>query len=244
MTMGMQALSGLGLVYIILIFCRCILKWGDGSCGTDKRPGIGIAQTTGSRQVQADVAQIWDSSAGLMAVIADGIGSANTGKVCAQVAADAILDRYEPYCELNDPVYFFRTSFLEANQRIQSTIGERRGGASTGAVRYNAFKSQQSGRNSILLPLKNEPLLMLILNFLPLALGYLLKCYKFHKQGFGEAWDKGMHEAFALLKEGRLGKRPFRLKDLPNYILMELWMIWNMVPYLWYRLVVVRFDLK
>lgn len=31
---------------------------------------------------------------------------------------------------------------------------------------------------------------MLILNFLPLALGYLLKCYKFHKQGFGEAWDK------------------------------------------------------
>ena len=117
-------------------------------------------------------------------------------------------------------------------------------GASTGAVKYNAFKSQQSGRNSILLPLKNEPLLMLILNFLPLALGYLLKCYKFHKQGFGEAWDKGMHEAFALLKEGRLGKRPFRLKDLPNYILMELWMVWNMVPYLWYRLVVVRFDLK
>ena len=43
---------------------------------------------------------------------------------------------------------------------------------------------------------------------------------------------------------GRLGKRPFRLKDLPNYILMELWMIWNMVPYLWYRLVIVKFDLK
>ena len=40
-------------------------------------------------------------------------------------------------------------------------------GASTGAVQYNAFKSQQSGRNSILLPLKNEPLLMLILNFIP-----------------------------------------------------------------------------
>ena len=43
-------------------------------------------------------------------------------------------------------------------------------GASTGAVKYNAFKSQQSGRNSILLPLKNEPLLMLVLNFIPLAL--------------------------------------------------------------------------
>ena len=39
-----------------------------------------------------------------------------------------------------------------------------------------------------------------------------------------------MHEAFALLKAGKLGKRPFRLKDLPNYILMELWMIWHHVP--------------
>ena len=47
-----------------------------------------------------------------------------------------------------------------------------------------------------------------------------------------------------MLKNDQLGKRPFRLRDLPNYVLMELWMIWNMVPYLWYRLVVVRFDLK
>ena len=99
-------------------------------------------------------------------------------------------------------------------------------------MKYNAFKSQQSGRNSILLPLKNEPLLMLILNFIPLAVGYLLKCYKFHKQGFGEAWDKGMHEAFALLKSGRLGKRPLPPEVIcPTTSLMELWMIWNMVPY-------------
>lgn len=117
-------------------------------------------------------------------------------------------------------------------------------GASTGAVRYNGFKSVQSGRNSILLPLKNEPALMLLLNCVPLALGYLLKRYVFHKKGFGKEWDQGMHEAFAILREGRLGKRPFRWRDLPNYILMELWMLWNMVPYLWYRLVVVRFDLK
>ena len=44
-------------------------------------------------------------------------------------------------------------------------------GASTGAVRYNAFKSRQSGRNSILLPLKNEPALMLLVNALPLLAG-------------------------------------------------------------------------
>ena len=117
-------------------------------------------------------------------------------------------------------------------------------GASTGAVRYNEFKSRQSGRNSILLPLKNEPVLMLLANALPLAAGYLLKFYKFHKQGFGDAWDQGMREAFDILRQGRLGKRPFRLRDLPNYLLMEVWMIWNMLPYLWYRLVIVPFGLK
>lgn len=117
-------------------------------------------------------------------------------------------------------------------------------GASTGAVRYNAFKSLQSGRNSLLLPIKNQPALILLFNSLPLLAGYLLKYYKFHKQGFGSAWDQGMQEAFAILREGRLGKRRFRWQDLPYYLHMELWMIWNMVPYLWYRLVVVRFHLK
>ena len=69
----------------------------------------------------------------------------------------------------------------------------------------------------------------------PLAVGYLLKCYKFHKQGFGEAWDKGMHEAFALTEKRQAGQAAFPPEGSANYILMELWMIWNMVPYLWYR---------
>ena len=117
-------------------------------------------------------------------------------------------------------------------------------GATTGAVKYNGFKSTQSGRNSILLPWKNQPLFMLVLNFIPQALGYALKTYAFYRKGHKEEWNKGMREAFALLKAGKVEKRPFRWKDLPNYLLMELWMIWNMFPYVWYRLVVVRFDLK
>lgn len=117
-------------------------------------------------------------------------------------------------------------------------------GATTGAVRYNGFKSVQSGRNSILLPWKNQPLLMLAINFIPQALGYALKTYAFYRKGYKAEWNQGMREAFALLKAGKIEKRPFRWKDLPNYLLMELWMIWNMFPYLWYRLVVARFHLK
>lgn len=134
MTGGIPVLAGIGAVYILLFLYRCLLGWGGSACAGERMSGIGIAQTTGSRQVQADVAQAWRNAAGTMAVLADGIGSANTGAVCARIAADTILDRFEPYYELNDPVYFFKSAFLEASRRIQRTIGGRRGGASVGAV--------------------------------------------------------------------------------------------------------------
>lgn len=95
---------------------------------------VGIAQTRGAQEIQADMARSMESQAGIMAVLADGIGNQNTGKVCAQVVTDAILDRYESYHVLHDPGYFFKTSFYEANLRVQKTIGDRRGGASMGAV--------------------------------------------------------------------------------------------------------------
>ena len=117
-------------------------------------------------------------------------------------------------------------------------------GASTGAVRYNGFKALQNGRNGILVLLKNQPLLMCIINFLPQLFGYLLKRWRFRRQGYGREWDQGMHEAFDLLKRGALNKRKFRLHDLPHYLKMEVWLIWNFFRYLWYRLVVVKFDLK
>lgn len=137
MTGGIPVLVGICMAYILLLFCRCLLGWDNKACAGEEMSGIGIAQTTGSRQVQADVAQTWRNSAGTMAVLADGIGSANTGAVCAQIAADTILDRFEPYYELNDPLYFLKSAFLEASRRIQRTVGERRGGASVGAVFLN-----------------------------------------------------------------------------------------------------------
>lgn len=137
MTGDMTILLGLSTLYVILVFCRCLFGWDDKYCTGKTTSEAGIAQTTGSRQVQADIAQVWSNRAGTMAVIADGIGSANTGAVCAQIAVDTILDRFEPYHELNDPVYFFKSVFGEANQRIQRTAGERRGGASVGAAFLN-----------------------------------------------------------------------------------------------------------
>ena len=96
------------------------------------------------------------------------------------------------------------------------------GGAATGGAkgaRYNDFKSIQSGRNSLLLPYKNMPLLMLLLNFPFLLLGYLIKTVVFHLRGYGKPWRQGLRQGFALL--GKLQKPAFRFKNLPHYLWVQ-----------------------
>ncbi len=107
-------------------------------------------------------------------------------------------------------------------------------GATTGAVRYNPFKSVQSGRNSILLPWKNMPLAMFIVNFPFLLFGYLLKILVFGLRGFWTPYIQGAGEAFRMMP--RLEKPRFRWRDLPNYLLMEVWMAANCFTYAAYRI--------
>ncbi|MDD3428903.1 MAG: glycosyltransferase family 2 protein [Oscillospiraceae bacterium] len=106
-------------------------------------------------------------------------------------------------------------------------------GATTGAVRYNEFKSVQSGRNSILLPYKNMPIFMFLLNFPFLFAGYALKIAVFSMRGFSRPYIKGAKEAFQLF--GKIEKPPFRLKNIPNYILIELWLFADVFRYIDYR---------
>lgn len=97
----------------------------------------GMEQTTGNKELQSDRVQAQKTPAGVLAVIADGIGKTNIGQVCAQIAMDTILDKYEPYTFLSHPDHFFRTAFYEANRRIQMTLEESKGGASLGTVFVN-----------------------------------------------------------------------------------------------------------
>ena len=122
----------------VLLLGRVFLAWffsdGRGRAGRRRRgeESWGTAQTRGSREIQADMTEIRKTRAGVLAILADGIGRENTGRVCAQKALDAAADAYEPYEVLTNPEYLFRTVCREANARIQKTIGERRGGACLG----------------------------------------------------------------------------------------------------------------
>lgn len=143
--MGMTGIGIIGAAALIcLVLAVAVRFWAafaDMETAAEAVEGLqadaGIAQTTGNRELQADRAQVQKSAAGVMAVISDGIGKKNTGQVCAQLAVDTVLDKFEPYSALNQPDYFFRTAFYEANRRVQATIGERKGGASLGAVFAN-----------------------------------------------------------------------------------------------------------
>lgn len=107
-------------------------------------------------------------------------------------------------------------------------------GATTGAVRYNEFKSVQSGRNSILLPWKNMPLVMFLVNFPFLLFGYLLKILVFGLRGFWTPYLKGAKEALRAMP--RIRKPRFLWKNLPHYLLIEGWLLCDCFRYAAYRL--------
>lgn len=98
-------------------------------------------------------------------------------------------------------------------------------GSGTSGSKYNSFKVKLSARNNIYLNYKNMPLLQLILNFLPLAAGYLVKYFFFIKKGFAKDYRDGITEAFQTLHAQK--KVPFQIKHLPNYILIECELIVN-----------------
>lgn len=107
-------------------------------------------------------------------------------------------------------------------------------GATTGAVRYNNFKSIQSGRNSLLLPYKNMPLLMLIINLPALILGYLLKITVFSLRGFPKYFVQGTKEAFKTFS--KIKKPKFKFKNTLNYVLIEAWLFADCFRYFGFRI--------
>ncbi len=104
--------------------------------------------------------------------------------------------------------------------------------ATTGS-KYNDFKSIQSGRNNILLPYKNLPLLFLLFNLPLLLFGYAIKVLFFCIRGYGKPFLQGAGEAFSSFKH--LKKYPFKWKNTLCYIKNEWSMFLGVFIYIHYR---------
>lgn len=94
----------------------------------------GMSQTTGNREIQADAGGISITTAGKLAVLADGIGKENTGKVCAELAVKEFVEAFSFYKVLHNPEYFFQRTMYSIHMNIQKLLDERNGGASVGVV--------------------------------------------------------------------------------------------------------------
>lgn len=94
----------------------------------------GAEQTTGNKEVQADAMDISITSAGKLAVMADGIGKENTGKVCAALAVREFTEAFSFYKALHNPEYFFERTMYSVHMNMQKVLEERQGGASVGVV--------------------------------------------------------------------------------------------------------------
>lgn len=96
-------------------------------------------------------------------------------------------------------------------------------GSGTTGSRHNRFKTRYSSRNSVYLLYKNMPFLQLLLN-LPLLLpGFGVKFLYFALKGLGRDYAAGIKSGLRISRREK--KVPFRLKNLPNYlkIQLELW---------------------
>lgn len=102
-----------------------------------KKLNYGMAQTYGDCEIQSDCMYVFSNESGQLAVLADGIGKQNTGKISAQMAVDIFVDMFRQYKTLENPAYFFKKGFHVVHQKIRQTIDERRGGTSIAVVYVN-----------------------------------------------------------------------------------------------------------
>lgn len=102
-------------------------------------------------------------------------------------------------------------------------------GSGTSGSKYNSFKVRLSARNNVWLSYKNMPTLQLAINFIPLALGTLVKYFFFLKNGFGKDYLEGLKEGLKTCRQQK--KVPFCTNHLIYYIQIEGELIKNFFQY-------------
>lgn len=93
-------------------------------------------------------------------------------------------------------------------------------GSGTSGSKYNSFKVKLAARNNLYLNYKNMPALQLVLNFIPLAIGYFVKYLFFCKIGFEKDYKEGFIEGLQTAKQQK--KVKFQFKHLSNYLVIEI----------------------
>ena len=102
-------------------------------------------------------------------------------------------------------------------------------GSATSGSKYNPFKVRISARNNIYLMFKNQPDLQLLINFLPLLAGTLVKAGFFLKIGFLKEYLEGILEGLRTC--GKCTRAPRAKYGLLTYLAIEWELLAGMAEY-------------
>ena len=90
------------------------------------------------------------------------------------------------FAYLEDIDVCYRAKIFGWHNRYCPTAVVYHVGSGTSGSKYNAFKVRLAARNNVYLNYKNMPLFQLLVNFLPITMGIIVKYGFFRKLGFGK----------------------------------------------------------
>lgn len=138
------------------------------------------------------------------------------------------------FAYLEDIDLSFRARLYGFEIRYEPSAGVLHVGSGTSGSRYNSFKVRLTARNSIYLLYKNMPPVLLLLNAVPLLLGFFIKLLFFWKKGFGREYLSGLREG--LRTRRHLKKADFRRVPLRRLLSIELCLLLSVFEYLGQKL--------
>ena len=128
----MNATTMLILLFATSVFVMASIRM---QCSVRKQEDmIGKCMTIGDREVQEDTVEISVTSAGILAVLADGMGKCCGGKIAGRIAVETFVDFFQDYHACDNPKYFFRKAFNAANRAILNKIEDGRGSTCVAAA--------------------------------------------------------------------------------------------------------------
>lgn len=150
-------LFGIAMIFLFLSFIVILL---DRFLKNYKRKTIliGNSQKKGKRQVQEDSFSTFESENGMIAIVADGMGGLEYGKVASSTAVKMFIEEYTKEYELYDVQKFLINSAYTANDKIVNMANGRKIGTTLIAtiVRDNFLHWISVGDSRIYLHRKGE----------------------------------------------------------------------------------------
>lgn len=104
-------------------------------------------------------------------------------------------------------------------------------GSATSGSRYNSFKVKLAARNNIYLFYKNQTDLQLVINFIPMFIGHVIKILFFLKKGYAKDYISGIKEG--INKHNKVKREVYSYRvDRMNLIKIELLLFFSCFDYI------------